>query len=211
MNGVEFVFGWLGDHTYPVVFVGTLIDASGLPFPGRLLLIAAGALAGAGRRSVLTVILLGIVAAMLMDHAWYLGGAWHSERVLGFYRRLNGWSRVYCDTARGCFARYGAATIVLGRFSTSVRVLAWPLAAAHGVGYGKFLALDLCAAGLWATLWVLLGWTFGERAASRAETAGRVLAIAGAVVLAVAVATIAMRLWRRRRSSSEPPTRGRPR
>jgi membrane protein DedA with SNARE-associated domain len=211
MNVVGSVIGWLGDHTYPVVFVGTLIDASGLPFPGRLLLITAGALAGTGRRSVVIVILLGIVGATLMDHVWYWGGAWQSERVLGLYRRLNGWSRVYCDAARDCFTRYGAATIVIGRFSTSVRILAWPFAAAHGVGYVKFLLLDLCAAGLWAALWVLLGWTVGERAASGAETAGTWFAIAGAVVLAVAVTPIAMRLWRWRGSTSEPLTRRRSR
>src|SRR5256885_4084672 len=35
---------WLLQHTYLVVFVGALIDATGIPFPGRLILVAAGAL-----------------------------------------------------------------------------------------------------------------------------------------------------------------------
>ena len=76
------VVGWLGAHTYPIVFVGTLIDASGVPFPGRLLLVAAGALAGSGRGSIVVIIVLGTVAAVLMDHVWYLAGLWGGERLL---------------------------------------------------------------------------------------------------------------------------------
>ena len=75
MNGVAVqLVEWLAAYTYPVVFVGTLIDASGLPFPGRLLLIAAGAIAAAGRRDVAVVIVAGIVAAMMMDAVWYYAG-----------------------------------------------------------------------------------------------------------------------------------------
>src|SRR2546421_12107123 len=39
---------WLLQHTYLVVFVGALIDATGIPFPGRLILVAAGAFAARG-------------------------------------------------------------------------------------------------------------------------------------------------------------------
>lgn len=95
-------------------------------------------------------------------------------------------------------AQIPAATIVLGRFFTSVRALAWPLAATRGVGYAKFLALDILAATAWATLWVGLGWFMGDRWASAAEQAGIWLGIAGAITLAVVVAPFAMRVWRRR-------------
>jgi len=39
------VAAWLLSHTYLVVFFGALIDATGIPFPGRLILVAAGAFA----------------------------------------------------------------------------------------------------------------------------------------------------------------------
>lgn len=194
----QLIWEWLGAHAYPVVFVGTLIDASGIPFPGRLLLIAAGAVAGTGRRSLVVTILLGTIAAMLMDHLWYLAGAWNSERLLRLCRRLTGWSIGDSGVARDYFQRYGAATILLGRFFTSVRALAWPVAAAHGVGYAKFLLLDLVAASLWASLWVVLGWMVGERWQAVAETAGVWLIIGGAVLFVVAATPIAMRLYRRR-------------
>jgi membrane protein DedA with SNARE-associated domain len=193
------LLGWLAAHTYAVVFVGTLIDASGVPFPGRLLLIAAGAVAATDGRSLVGLIVLGAVAAMVMDHVWYLAATWGSEWVVALYRRLTGWSGADPDTARAYFTRYGAATIVVGRFFTSVRALAWPMAAAHGVGYATFFALDLAAALLWAALWVVLGWVVGDRWASVVETAGAWSAIAGALVFALALAPVAMRLWRRHR------------
>lgn len=211
MNGVgaDLLFGWLGAYTYWVVFVGTLIDASGVPFPGRLLLVAAGAFAGTGDRSVVAVIVLGMVAAMVMDHVWYLAGSWGSERVLGLYRRVSGSSVADSDAARDYFTRYGAATIVVGRFFTSVRALAWPVAAAHGIRYPTFLVLDVLAAGLWSSLWVLLGWIVGERWASAAETAGVWLAIGLALLLALAVAPLAMRLWRQHRAPLAPSRKAR--
>ena len=58
------VLDWLAASAYPVVFIGTLIDASGVPFPGRLLLVAAGALAAAGRHSVLLIIALAAVMSV---------------------------------------------------------------------------------------------------------------------------------------------------
>ena len=192
--------GWLGSHTYAIVFIGTLIDASGVPFPGRLLLIAAGALASPGRRSLVAIIALSAVAAVMMDHVWYLAGVWGGARLLRTFRRMTGWSAADAEAARAYFTRYGAATIVLGRFFTSVRAIAWPMASSHGIGYPTFLALDLGAAALWASLWVLLGWMVGERWQDAAKTTGLWLALAGGIVLVVTLLPFATRFYRRRRA-----------
>jgi undecaprenyl-diphosphatase len=183
-------------YTYPVVFLGTLVDSSGLPFPGRLLLVGAGALAGDGRRSLVGIIALSTVAAMAMDHVWYLAGRWGRTKVLGVYRRLAGAS-VEAEAA-DYFQRYGVATIVLGRFFTSVRALAWPMASAHGIGYAKFLVADLVAAVTWASLWVLIGWAVGERWRAVAERTGLWLVLAGVVAAVAILAPLFMRLRRRR-------------
>jgi len=34
--------GWLREHLYAIVFLGALVDAVGIPFPGRLMLITVG-------------------------------------------------------------------------------------------------------------------------------------------------------------------------
>ena len=192
------ILGWLAENTYLVVFVGTLIDATGLPFPGRLLLVAAGALAAPGETSVLVVIALAAVAAMLVDQAWYLGLRRGSGPLFALYCRITGRERG-CQAEEGeYFRRYGASSIVLGRFFTSLRVLAWPFAAAHGVGYWRFVVLDAVGAVLWASTWVLLGWFVGERWRSTAETWGGWAGLVGAALVLAFAAPLALRLLRRR-------------
>jgi undecaprenyl-diphosphatase len=195
MDVLRPLFDWLVDHTYVVVFVGTLIDATGLPFPGRLLLVAAGAAAGAGHASILVVIVLGAAGAMLVDQLWYLAVARRSTRLIDLYCRLSG----FCGEDDGQYVeRYGGATIVLGRFFTSIRVVAWPFAARHGLGYTRFVLLDAVGALLWSALWVLLGWVVGAHWESAAKSVGAWVSVLGALVIAALAAPLAMRLWRRR-------------
>ena len=65
MGVVDALFDWLAAHTYVVAFAGALIDATGLPFPGRLLLVAAGAVTAAQGYPVAVVIVLGAAGASL--------------------------------------------------------------------------------------------------------------------------------------------------
>jgi membrane protein DedA with SNARE-associated domain len=196
------LLGWLAAHTYAAVFVGTLVDASGLPFPGRLLLVAAGALAGAGRKSTPAVIALAATAAVVMDHVWYAAAAWGHERLLRLYRRLGGALDGSEETGLEYFTRFGAATVLVGRFFTSVRAVAWPVAVARGLSYPRFLALDVLAAAIWASVWVLLGWVMGGRWRTAAEITGPWLAVAGVMALAITVWPLLTRLWRRKRRAA---------
>src|SRR3954447_18730970 len=90
METLRPLFDWLVDHTYIVVFIGTVIDATGLPFPGRLLLAGAGAMAAVGRANVFIVIALGALGAILVDHAWYFTVTRGSRWLIDVYRRLLG-------------------------------------------------------------------------------------------------------------------------
>jgi undecaprenyl-diphosphatase len=196
---VAWLLRWMAVYTYPIVFVGTLVDASGLPFPGRLLLVAAGAAAAAGHASVVMVIALSAAAAMTMDHLWYLAARRGGGRLARLLQRLTPSRRRRRLFAGDDWARLGAATIVLGRFFTSLRIVAWPLAATQGLGYARFLALDLLGAVTWAATWVLLGWVVGARWRPIAESAGGWLAVAGGALLVAASVAIAVRVLRRRR------------
>lgn len=198
MDAIATLLDWLVAHTYLVVFVGALIDATGLPFPGRVLLVAAGAVAGAHDLSVGAVVALGAAGAMLTDHLWYFAGRAGSDRLMGFYCALSV-SSSRCERATtDYFRRYGALTIVIGRFVAGVRLLAWPLAARSGIGYPKFLAFDIAGALLWSATWVLLGWFFADRWWVAAEHAGTVLAAAVVASVVLTVAALGFRLYRRR-------------
>jgi membrane protein DedA with SNARE-associated domain len=190
--------GWLTAHTYAVVFVATVIDATGVPFPGRILLAAAGALAASTSDvSVLLVIALGAAGVVVSDHLWYFAGALGTDRLLlRAYCRLTGNTSDCRDRATGWLERFGTLIIVVGRFVAVVRMVAWPLARAHGVRYPMFLALDVPAAVVWTAVWVGLGWLLGEQWADASEP---MRWVGGAIAVAAVVTFALVSLWRRRR------------
>ena len=53
-------------HGYPILFAALFAHQLGLPVPGPLFLLAAGALAAAGKLSLLTVLGLAIIASILV-------------------------------------------------------------------------------------------------------------------------------------------------
>lgn len=203
MNGIlEHLTGWLVQHTYSVVFVSTLIDATAIPFPGRLVVAAAGAAAAAGHASVVAVIAFGALGLIIVDHVWYLARPLRSDRLVRLYCRVTFSSPDCVERTTGWFRRFGAFTIVAGRFVAVVRVLAWPMARDHGVNYPTFLALDVVAALAWSIKWAGLGWLLGARW-SEASAEARWISVGLGIVGVLAF--VAFRIWRRARQRTAAP------
>jgi membrane protein DedA with SNARE-associated domain len=194
---VQQLTAWLVQHTYLVVFVCTLVDATAIPFPGRLVLAAAGAFAAAGDTNPWLVIVIGTAGIVITDHVWYFAGTMVSgDRLLRLYCRLTFSTPDCVQRTTDWFKRSGALTIVVGRFVAAVRVLAWPLARAHGVRYVTFLLLDVTAALAWTAIWVGLGWLLGAR---WADAPAEIRWISVALAVAAGAVFLAVRLWQRRR------------
>ncbi|MGH7320535.1 MAG: DedA family protein [Candidatus Rokuibacteriota bacterium] len=151
-------------HAYALVFLVSLIDATGTPLPGRLLLIAGGALAAAGGASLLAMILLAAGGAVVGDHIWYVGGRFGGRRLLRFYCWLTRTSPEDCaNRARRYFERFGGLAILIARFSTAVRIVVTPVAASSGIPYYRYLAFEVAGALLWASIFVTLGYVLGDQ------------------------------------------------
>lgn len=58
--------------------------------------------------------------------------------------------------------------------------------------------VDLVAAAVWTSLWVLLGWVVGDRWRSVSEETGVRVTVGGVAGLALVATPLMMRLWRRR-------------
>jgi membrane protein DedA with SNARE-associated domain len=197
------------DHAFllhALVVVATLIDATGLPFPGRLLLIAAGASTTDPLRAA-TLTAAGSLGALIGDHLWYLAGRLGGKRLLGAYCRLSMGSRRCLTRTRDHFKRYGPFTIVIGRFVAGVRLFAAPMAGTGAISYPQYLVWDVLGSVLWAGTFVVLGYVLGDRWRAVVERlgVGRAVLIAGLLLLVGMAATIGWRFWRRRRHG---PARG---
>ncbi|MGH7313222.1 MAG: DedA family protein [Candidatus Rokuibacteriota bacterium] len=203
MDGV--LAGWLpaagqGFLLHVVVAMATFIDATGLPFPGRLVLVAAGASAGDPARAA-TLTAAGAVGALAGDHLWYVTGRLGGRRLLSAYCRLSLGSGRCVSRAREHFERFGPLTIIIGRFVAGVRIFAAPMAGTGLISYHQYLLFDGLGALLWAGAFVGLGYLLGDqwRAVVERFGTGPVIVAALAVVLLAAAATMTVRLLRRRR------------
>ena len=207
---VESLTAWLAAYTYPVVFVATLVDATAIPFPGRVVLAAAGAFAAAGDVGLVLVIALGTAGVSIVDHLWYFAGARRGERLLRLYCRLTFSPPDCVERTTGWFRRSGPLVILVGRFVAVVRVLTWPLARDHGIRYRTFVALEVPAALLWTGTWVGIGWLFGAHwAEASAEARWASVGLAGILALAFVLVRLGQRI-RGRRESAARASRGSP-
>jgi membrane protein DedA with SNARE-associated domain len=197
---VEFIqshLEFLLRHLLTVVFVAFLIEAAGLPFPSRILLLIAATLA-VDARQLVGLVAASTVGSLIGDHVPYLAGALTGPRILTFYCRITLGSAGCVEKTVGYFKRFGAAAILLSRFSASVRLFASALSGCGHITYRKFLTFDFVGTLLYTTAWVTIGYLVGERAAEFLGRHGgaRLLLLGGPVALAT---LIAYRLWRRRR------------
>ncbi len=185
---------WFERHQLTLVLVSGMIDATGFPFPGRLVLVVAGAVAD--RWSDLgLLVLLGTAGLVIGDHALYAAGALGGTRLLAWYCRVSLGSERCVEKTTAAFTRFGAMAVLFGRFSVGVRLFAAVLSGAGHLPYWRFLAFDVIGTLAYTTLWIGAGHLFGTTVLERGQ-AVRLIVLAGpAVILGV----LAVRLTRRLR------------
>jgi membrane protein DedA with SNARE-associated domain len=197
MDFIQSHVGVLQDHLLGIVFGASLIEAAGIPFPSRLLLLVAATLTSEPRELV-GLIVVSTAGSLIGDHVPYLAGALTGTRVLALYCRLTLGSERCIEKTVEYFTRFGAAAILLSRFSTSVRLFASALSGCGHIAYSKFIAFDFVGTVLYSALWISIGRLVGERAADilRRHGVSRLLLLIGPLAIA---GVLAYRQWRRSR------------
>lgn len=190
-HGCLFLFGALFAHQL------------GFPLPGPLFLLAGGAMAAAGKTSMVGVIGLTILACVLADSVWYEAGRRGGEKVLHSIHRLTRDPDFHDRRAKAVFARYGLPILLIAKFVPGLDAVTPPLAAISHTSRLRFLAFDSAGAGLYACVYGGLGYIFShdlDRAAGYVGRAGKVLS---AVLLAGLLLYAAWRLVQRIRSAGK--------
>jgi len=194
---------FLTAHVYLAVFLANAIDATGVPFPGRIVLILAGMFLST-RDGLALAVAAGTAGALLGDHLLYFAGWRGGAALLALYCRLTlGSQRCVEDTVK-YFRRFGPSAILLGRYSTGVRLFAAIVSGSGYIPYRRFLTYDLVGSLIYATLWISLGHIFGDQVMIALQWLGRRRTVLLIVPAAVTV-IVAYRLWRRRRFGAARP------
>jgi membrane protein DedA with SNARE-associated domain len=186
---------FFAEHPFSVVFFALLIEAAGIPFPTRIILILAPAFVDTDR-DLARLAVVAAAGAVLGDHIPYLAGRMAGMRILTLYCRLTLSSSRCVDQALDHFGRYGPPALLLSRFSTSVRILASACAGCGRITYGRYLTLDGLGTLLYTCLWVMVGAVIGDRAVQFFMHDPRRFAFLAFAVL-VGAGFFGYRLWRR--------------
>jgi len=162
-------------HGYTVVFAWVFFEQVGLPLPAVPVLLAAGALAGAGRLSLLAVVGLALAASLISDLIWYQIGRLRGGKVLNLLCRISLEPDSCVRRTESIFARHGAKSLLVAKFVPGLNTAAPPLAGVFHMRLSRFLSFDSLGALLWAGAFIGLGYLFSdqlERVAGRAAGLG---------------------------------------
>jgi membrane protein DedA with SNARE-associated domain len=175
-------------HGYSILFTVLFAHQVGVPLPGPLFLLAAGALAASGKLGLVPSVGLAVVACVLADWGWYEAGRCRGDKVLHFFHRLTRDPDFHDRRAKAVFARYGVALLVVAKFIPGLDAVTPPLAGTSRTGRLRFFAFDVVGASLYSGVYSVLGYIFShdlDRAANYAERVGAVLAgiAAGALLI----------------------------
>lgn len=132
------------------------------PFlPGDSLIFASGALAAMGSLNVVVFFMTFLLAAVIGDTVnYHIGkkiGTGISEKENIKYVK-----KEYIVRAQTFYERYGALTIVIGRFTPVIRTFVPFVAGMGKMNYAKFITYNIIGGFVWVTLFLSMGYLFGN-------------------------------------------------
>jgi membrane-associated protein len=191
--GEAFLTGMLA-YGPPVLSVALLLGAVGLPLPGTMFLLAAGAFAGQGVLDWPLAAPLALVGVVVGDSTGYILGRYGGPLVVRRFAGNQTWGR-----AQNAFDRQGGWAIVLTRFLlTPLAVPVNLIAGSSRYPFGRFLSFDTAGELVWVMLYGGLGYLFADSWEVINSLAGNLSGLLVGAVALGAGAYLAYRHWRKR-------------
>ncbi len=191
-----------GVATYVILFAIIFVE-TGLvimPFlPGDSLLFVAGTFGALGSLNILTLIAVLSTAAIAGDTVNYWIGHFFGQRIeKSSYMVRN---QLYLEKTRGFFKKHGGKAVVLARFVPIIRTFAPFVAGAANMHYGRFVFFNIWGGVLWVTVFILMGYLFGNIGFVKENLT---ILVVGIVV--ISVLPIAFTAWRSRNLNKRIPS-----
>ncbi|HMD99746.1 MAG TPA: VTT domain-containing protein [Terriglobia bacterium] len=149
--------------SYPVLFAFVFAEQMGIPIPSAPVLMAAGALAGTGRLSLVAAILVAVLAAMVADAIWYVLGWFRGHAILKLLCRISLEPDSCVRRTENAFAERGGRVLLFSKFVPGLGAAAMPLAGMLRMTIGRFLAWESAGALIWAGSFAVGGFLFSRQ------------------------------------------------
>jgi len=153
-----------GILTYLLLFLIIFIETGVvvMPFlPGDSMLFAAGALAGIGSMNIFTLLIVVYLAAVIGDTINYFIGKKIGKKILA-KEDIKFINKEYLNKAQMFYEKHGSMTIVIGRFIPIIRTFVPFVAGIGEMNYSKFIPYNMIGGGLWVSLFLGMGYFFGN-------------------------------------------------
>ena len=150
-------------HGYVVLFGWVLIEQLGLPIPAAPLLIAAGALARAGKMNLTFALTVTFVAVILADLFWYSLGRYRGGRILKLLCRISLEPDSCVRRTENLFIRHGVRSLLVAKFIPGLNTAAPSLAGVFRMPVRRFLIFDSLGGFLWVVTVTTLGLILGDQ------------------------------------------------
>jgi membrane protein DedA with SNARE-associated domain len=150
-------------HGYAVLFGWVLIEQMGLPIPAAPLLIAAGALARAGKMNLMFAVTLAFIAVILADLFWYALGRYRGARILKLLCRISLEPDSCVRRTENLFVRRGVHSLLIAKFVPGLNTAAPSLAGIFRMPVRRFMIFDSLGAFIWVVTVTSLGLIFSDQ------------------------------------------------
>lgn len=149
-------------YGYQSLFLFLFLEAIGLPIPGAVALLAAGAAVASGVMRLAIALPVSMLAMLIADTLLYVAG------------RYSGWSllAVLCGLSlspEGCIVRSakwfyqrGRVALLFAKFVPGINTMAPPLAGSMKMRAAQFLRLDLAGVLIYSLSYGVMGFLFGD-------------------------------------------------
>ena len=156
-----------------LLFAVVFAEQIGLPLPAIPVLLAAGALAGAGKIDLTGAIVLSVIACVAGDLIWYELGRWRGRRALNLLCRISLEPDSCVRRTENFFTRHGVRSLVLAKFIPGLSTLAPALAGLFRISMQRFLLYNGLGAVLWTLAFIIPGYLLSDQIERLAEVAER--------------------------------------
>ena len=153
----------LATYGYAAIFVLVMLESSGIPLPGETILVSASIYASTTRGlDIRFVIGAAAAGAIVGDNIGFWVGRTFGQRLLARWGYLIGLDERKLRLGQYLFTKHGGKIVFLGRFVALLRAWAALLAGANRFSPLRFFVLNAAGGIVWATVFGLGGYLFGE-------------------------------------------------
>ena len=160
---LETIIQRFGPFTYIILFFVIFMETGFVvtPFlPGDSIIFAVGAFSALGFFKIVPIYILLTFAAILGDTVNYWIG--HKVGPVVFEKESRFFKKKHLDKTKAFYEKHGGKTIILARFIPIIRTFA-PFVAGVGImNYSKFLLYNIVGGLLWISIFLFLGYFFGN-------------------------------------------------